>query len=164
MEDGAVELLNVLFPHLAGVHVERVVASGRVVRSVTATTRAPEVACPVCGHPSSRVHSRYVRWLADRGVSGREMSIQLQVRRFFRIEPRCPRRIFAEQVPGLTERHRRCSPGLRAMLTEVGLAVVGSSGRADDVSSGCGEVADDPIAPAPGTARAGAGRASGRRR
>jgi len=39
-EDGAVELLNVLFPHLAGVHVERVVGSGRVVR-FEAATRAP---------------------------------------------------------------------------------------------------------------------------
>jgi len=115
-------------PHLAGVHVERVVGSGRVVR-LEATTRAPAVACPVCGHPSSRVHSHYERWLADRGVGGREVSIRLRVRRFFCIAPNCPRRIFAEQVAGLTERYRRCSPGLRAMLTEVGLALGGRAGE-----------------------------------
>jgi transposase len=110
-----------------GVHVERVVGSGRVVR-FEATTRAPEAACPVCGHLSSRVHSRYERWLADRGLGGREVTIQLRVRRFFCIEPNCPRRIFAEQIAGLTERYRRCSPGLRAMLTEVGLALGGPRG------------------------------------
>ncbi len=127
LEDGAVELLNVLYPHLVGVHVERVVASGRVVR-LEATTRAPEAACPTCGHPSSRVHSRYERCVADRGVGGREVSIRLRVRRFFCVKPNCSRRIFAEQVVGLTERYRRCSPALRAMLAEVGLATGGRAG------------------------------------
>src|SRR5262245_27589020 len=108
LEDGALELLNVLVPHLAGVHVERVVATGRVVR-LEAATWAPTAACPACGHPSSRIHSRYERWLADRGVGGREVSILLRVRRFFCVEPNCPRRIFAEQVAGLTERYRRCN-------------------------------------------------------
>ena len=60
------------------------------------------------------VHSRYERWLADRGVGGREVTIHLRVRRFFCIEPSCPRRILAEQVSGSTERYRRCGPGLRA--------------------------------------------------
>lgn len=128
MEDGAVELLNVLFPHLAGVHVERVVASGRLVRLEVATW-APAAACPKCGRPSRRVHSRYERWLGDRGMGGRELSIRLRVRRFFCVEPNCPRRIFAEQVAGLTERYRRCTPGLRAMLTDVGLALGGRAGE-----------------------------------
>jgi transposase len=128
LEDGAVELLYVLFPHLAGVHVERVVASGRVVR-LEAATRAPTASCPACGHLSSRIHSRYDRWLADRGVGGREVNIRLRVRRFFCVEPNCLRRIFAEQVAGLTERYRRCSPGLRAMLTDIGLALGGRAGE-----------------------------------
>jgi transposase len=127
LEDGAVELLNVLVPHLAGIHVERVVASGRVVR-LEAATRGSEAACPACGQTSRRVHSRYERWLADRGVGGREVSIRLQVRRFFCGDPHCPRRIFAEQVSGLTERYRRCSPALRAMLAEIGLATGGRAG------------------------------------
>jgi transposase len=128
LEDGAVELLNVLFPHLAGVHVERVVASGRLVR-LEAATRGSAAACPVCGHTSSRVHSRYERWLADRGVAGREVIVRLRVRRFFCGEPDCPRRIFAEQVAGLTERYRRCSPALRAMLAEIGLTIGGRAGE-----------------------------------
>jgi len=128
LEDGAVELLNVLVPHLAGIHVERVVASGRLVR-LEAATRGSVAACPACGQTSSRVHSRYERWLGDCGVGGREVSIRLRVRRFFCGDPNCPRRIFAEQVPGLTERYRRCSPALRAMLAEVGLATGGRAGE-----------------------------------
>jgi len=44
LEDGAVELLNVLVPHLAGIHVERVVASGRLVRleAVTDSVKTSE--------------------------------------------------------------------------------------------------------------------------
>lgn len=80
LRDGAVELLNVLLPHLAGVHVERVMASGRSVHLEAATCTA-EAECSVCGQPSRRVHSRYRRWLDDREIGGRAVAIRLQVRR-----------------------------------------------------------------------------------
>lgn len=54
LEDGAVDLIHVLFPHLAGIHVERVVVSGRSVR-LEAATRGPSASCPNCG--SSRAES-----------------------------------------------------------------------------------------------------------
>jgi transposase len=126
--EGAVELLNILFPHLAGVHVERVVASDRSVQLEAATT-SPGAACPVCKRSSSRVHSRYERCVADRGVGGREVVIRLRVRRFFCRNPECLRRIFAEQVDGLTEPYRRCSPALKALLVELGLALGGRAGQ-----------------------------------
>lgn len=78
--DGAVELLNVLFPHLAGIDVESVVASDRSVR-LEAAVMGPRAACQVCGRPSGRVHRRYQRCLADRGVGGRDLMIRLRVRR-----------------------------------------------------------------------------------
>lgn len=93
-----VALLEVLFPHMAGVHIDRVVAAGSSVR-FDATTCVPTADCPMCGQPSRRVHSRYVRRLDDHGVSGRQVRIRLQVRRLFCQNPACPRRIFAEQVP-----------------------------------------------------------------
>lgn len=127
LRDGAVELLNVLFPHLAGVRVERVMASGRSVQLEAATCTA-EAECSICGQPSKRVHSRYRRWLDDREVGGRAVAIRLQVRRFFCGNAECVRRIFAEQVPGLTAPHRRCTPALRAMLVAVVLALGGRAG------------------------------------
>jgi zinc-finger of transposase IS204/IS1001/IS1096/IS1165 len=117
LEDSAVELLNVLVPHLAGIHVERVVASGRVVR-LEAATRGSEAACPACGQASRRVHSRYERWLADRGVGGRAVSIRLQVRRFFCGGHHCPRRILAEQVSGLITVGARLDGGRASYVAE----------------------------------------------
>ncbi|MFI8308051.1 transposase family protein [Streptomyces sp. NPDC085927] len=37
--------------------------------------------CPACGTTSARVHSRYVRRLADSAVGGRPVVIELRVRR-----------------------------------------------------------------------------------
>src|SRR5919202_7089484 len=62
-----------LFPHLAGLCVERVVELDDViyveVRRAAATAR-----CPQCGRRSRRVHSRYTRRLMDEPV-GRAMMI-----------------------------------------------------------------------------------------
>ncbi|MET9411549.1 transposase family protein [Streptomyces sp. NPDC002935] len=84
--------------------------------------------CPACGTLSSRVHSRYVRQLADTSVSGRPVLIELQVRRF-----RCGQRLrrqatFAEQVDGLTVRHGRRSAGLQTVLERVAVMLAGRAG------------------------------------
>jgi hypothetical protein len=54
--------------------------------------------------------------------------IELGVRRFFCDHPDCPKRTFAEQVPGLTSRYARSSVGLGRMLAAVGLALAGRAG------------------------------------
>ena len=56
------------------------------------------------------------------------MVIELGVRRFFCDHPDCPKRTFAEQIPGLTSRYARRSPGLGRMLAAVGLALAGRAG------------------------------------
>jgi len=78
---------------------------------------------------SARVHSRYVRCLTDRGVGSRVVTIRLRVRRFFCGNPERSRRIFAEQVDGLTEPYRHCSPALKTVLTNLGLALGGRAGE-----------------------------------
>jgi len=75
-----------------------------------------------------RVHSRYERRVADAPISGVPVVIQLGVRRFFCDHPDCPKRTFAEQVPGLTSRYGRRSLGLGRMLAAVGLALAGRAG------------------------------------
>jgi transposase len=77
---------------------------------------------------STRVHSRYRRHLADLPVSGRPVEVMLTVRRFFCDHIDCSTCTFVEQVPGLTEPHARRSPGLRATLVAVGLALAGRAG------------------------------------
>jgi transposase len=74
------------------------------------------------------VHSRYRRHLADLPVSGRPVEVVLLVRRCFCDHVDCSVCTFVEQVPGLTERHARRSPGLQAALVAVGLALAGRAG------------------------------------
>ncbi|MFJ9543970.1 transposase family protein [Streptomyces sp. NPDC101225] len=61
--------------------IENAVVDGELV-VVRARASADRAACPACGTTSGRVHSRYVRRLADTAVAGRPVMIELQVRRF----------------------------------------------------------------------------------
>ncbi|QOZ36180.1 hypothetical protein XH92_34595 [Bradyrhizobium sp. CCBAU 53421] len=55
--------------------------------------------CPRCGYQTGRVHSHYVRRLADLPWQGRVVEIRLHARRFRCANPQCPRRIFTERLP-----------------------------------------------------------------
>jgi transposase len=114
-------------PHLAGVQVEHVEPSPGFLR-VLARTRGSRVPCPSCGTPSGRVHSRYQRRLADAALGSRQVLIVLSVRRLFCDHDPCPRRIFAEQIPGLTVRYARRTPLLRGMLEQLAVALAGRAG------------------------------------
>jgi transposase len=117
----------VLFPHLAGVEVERIEQVAGQVK-ILARTRSAAALCPSCGFSSSRVHSRYRRRLADTAVGGRRAVIVLQARRLFCDALSCGRRTFAEQVPGLTVRHGRKTPLLVEFLRNVAVALAGRAG------------------------------------
>jgi hypothetical protein len=56
------------------------------------------------------------------------VEIRLAVRRFFCRAPGCERRIFAEQVEGLTSRYARRTPGATAVPEAVALALGGRAG------------------------------------
>ncbi|MFC4589887.1 transposase family protein [Sphaerisporangium corydalis] len=60
--------------------------------------------CPACGVASHRVHSRYVRRLAEAAIGGRPTVPKLRVQRFRCSTTECPRATFTEQVEGLTFR------------------------------------------------------------
>jgi len=62
------------------------------VRPITMTS-----ACPGCGKPANRVHSRYRRSLADLPVAGHCVRLIARVRRFHCDTVLCGRRIFAER-------------------------------------------------------------------
>lgn len=56
------------------------------------------------------------------------MILQIQVRRFRCDNVACTVVTFAEQVDGVTTPHARFTPGLRVLLTEIGLALAGRAG------------------------------------
>lgn len=90
--------------------------------------RQPTVSCPSCGGSASRVHSTYMRRLADRPLDGRRVLLRLRVRRFFRDNGPCSRRTMAEQVSSLTARYRRRTTALARMVQAIGLALGGRAG------------------------------------
>ena len=71
------------------------------------------------------MHSRYRRRVADAPIGGTPVAISLGVRRLFCDAPECPKRTFAEQIPGLTCRYARRSVELGRMLAAAGLALAG---------------------------------------
>ena len=92
---------------------------------IAASCRADAACCPRCGQASARVHGGYGRTVADGAACGRPVLIVLQVCRFRCRNPGCPAVTFAEQAAGLSERYRRRSVPLLAMLTGFGLELAG---------------------------------------
>ena len=117
-------LLAVLFPHLAGLRVHRVEDTGDAVM-IVASCQGDSACCPRCGQEPARVHGGYARMVADGAAGGRPVLIVLQVRRFRCRNPACPAVTFAEQARGLSERYRRRSIPLLAMLAGFGLELAG---------------------------------------
>ncbi|MER6738829.1 transposase family protein [Streptomyces puniciscabiei] len=113
---------DVLFPGI-DVRVERVNGSSRVL-VVEAVSTARPGRCPDCPTQARRVHSAYQRTLDERPLGARRVVVRLRVRRYFCDRKRCSRKTFVEQVPGLSERHRRSSTGptgwLRSIAIELG--------------------------------------------
>lgn len=122
-------LLNVLFPHLAAVRVDELSDQEGVV-CIRARAQSDEAACPACGNASSRVHGWYERRLADAPLAGRAVVIRLRVRKFVCETLGCVRRIFAEQLAGLTVRHGRRSLQLFASMTVIAFALPVAPARA----------------------------------
>jgi transposase len=88
----------------------------------------PVAACPLCGSDARNVHSRYFRRLADLPCFGRAVQLQVAVRRFSCPQPECPRRLFAERLPGFAEPHARTTSRLRQAHESIGCALGGEAG------------------------------------
>ena len=83
---------------------------------------------PRCGTPTQKVHSRYVRRLADLPWHGVAGVIHLQTRRFFCVEPGCQRKVFTEPLPGTVARYGRRSCRSGEALPCLTLALGGRAG------------------------------------
>jgi len=119
--------LTVLLPHLALLVIDGVAADVDAVQ-IRGQARAARSRCGRCGQESDRVHSRYVRTLADAVIGGRPAAIRFAARRFFCDNPDCAAVTFAEQVPDLTARYARRTALLRSVVTSIALALAGRPG------------------------------------
>ena len=89
---------------------------------------APTASCPLCDSDTRRVHSRYTRRLDDLPCLGRSVRLRVAIRRFVCPRPDCPRRIFAERLPGFTAPRARTTDRLRQTQADIGSSLGGEAG------------------------------------
>jgi len=96
--------------------------------TVHLATTAPTAACSLCGYHTRHVHSRYTRRLDDLPCLGRCVRLQVVVRRFVCPRLDCPRRIFAERLPGFAAPWARSTDRLRRTQADIGSSLGGEAG------------------------------------
>jgi transposase len=92
------------------------------------TPTAGSACCPSCGAPSDRVHSHYMRTVADLPWRGRRVVLRITVRRFRCRSAGCPRSIFCERLPAVLAPHARTTDRLTDAHRAIGFAVGGEAG------------------------------------
>ncbi|HLZ60459.1 MAG TPA: ISL3 family transposase, partial [Ktedonosporobacter sp.] len=97
--------------------------------TATSQTTSREAFCPVCQQPAYRVHSHYVRTLADLPCSGQQVRWLVQVRRFWCENTQCQRVIFTERLPTCAPAYARRTVQQATVLCEVAFALGGKGGE-----------------------------------
>lgn len=103
--------------------------------TVNVSSIQTSVQCPVCENPTTRIHSRYERTLADLPCVNYSLTLVLQVCKFFCDNTDCIRRIFTERIPAVTASWARKTSRLSQKLQAIGLALGGAAG-----ASLCGKI------------------------
>ena len=89
-------------------------------------SEATEAQCPLCTTASRRIHSRYIRHVADLPSAGRKVRLRLLTRRFTCEVPHCRRRIFAERFgEDIVPLRRRRTARLDYIVHHLGVALGG---------------------------------------
>ncbi len=121
------DLCRVLLPGASQLRLDTIdVDPRRITLNVTSIQTTP--ACPKCGHAAHRLHSHYLRTLADLPWVDLFARILLRVRRFFCDHRSCVRTTFTERIPGLVAPHARRTQRLATAQTDVGMALGGAAG------------------------------------
>lgn len=88
----------------------------------------PKAECPRCHYPSTRIHSRYVRTVADLPWHGIAVRLELHARRFRCTHDLCSQRIFCEHFPQTVQRYARKTARLNDALQFIGFIIGGEAG------------------------------------
>ena len=116
-----------LLPATDLLHLDSITSESDRITLVASTVQ-PRVACPLCGHSSERIHSRYTRTLADLPWQGIAVHLQLKTRRFFCDQPSCKRVVFTELLPQVALRYARRTDRMAQALHLIGYALGGEAG------------------------------------
>jgi transposase len=110
-----------------GLQVTAVVRTPSLLAFAVASTVA-SCPCPTCGALSDRVHSHYVRTIADLPYHDQPVAWRLKVRRFRCVRPDCPRAVFCERLPEVVGTHARTTDRLLLSHRLIGMALGGEAG------------------------------------
>jgi transposase len=114
-------------PGVGSLRCEQVeIADGVVTVHVRSSKRSG--ACPLCGRRSTRVHSHYLRTLADLPWQGRRVRVRWRSRRFFCDNRRCSRRVFTERRPEVAASYGRTTQRCHEALCHIALTCSGQAG------------------------------------
>lgn len=84
--------------------------------------------CPRCQEPSARIHSRYIRTIADLPWHGIAVRLQLHTRRFRCLNDVCSQSIFCERLPRVVAHYARKTTRLNDTLQFIALLISGEAG------------------------------------
>jgi transposase len=93
--------------------------------------------CPLCGHSSVKIHSKYTRYLADLPVSCYVVRVILKARKFVCSNPDCDRKIFTERFSSEIVPYCRRFNRITDLITKIGLALGGNKGSEICNTIGC---------------------------
>ena len=97
--------------------------------TIQVTCILKSTSCPLCHHPSERIHGSYRRVVADVPCGGRRVTLALMIRKFVCGTPDCPRKIFTERLPDLVQPYARMTNRLSEALQTLGFATCGELGE-----------------------------------
>lgn len=119
--------MKTLLANPALLHIEKIVAQVETI-TIVIKTAGRHASCPQCGQPSTQVHSRYQRSVADLPWEGIAVRLELHTRKFFCRNEACRRRIFCERLPEVVAPYGRKTLRLDDTLTIIGFALGGRPG------------------------------------
>jgi hypothetical protein len=117
-----------LLPDPTCLHLQLLDGSSSTITAVVTTT-SQGAECPLCHRCSARIHSRYVREVADLPWMNCAVRLQLHVRRFFCSNTQCERQIFTERLPSVVAPYARRTRRLTDVFTLMGFALGGEAGK-----------------------------------
>jgi len=126
---------RLLLPNDVSLHCESVILTSQSVM-VTVSSTAETGFCPRCLRPSTAIHSRYQRTLADLPWQGEQVVLKLNVRKFFCRNPHCSQSVFTERLPHLAAPHARQTHRLMELLRHLAVTTGGQAGARVSKRSG----------------------------
>jgi transposase len=119
--------ISTLLADPEAIRLEKIVPNKSSLTLVVRATRA-QAECPRCHRPTTRVHSYYIRTVADLPWHGVAVRLHLRTRRFRCKNSLCTKRVFCERLPGVVAHYARKTARMNEVLQLLGLLLGGEAG------------------------------------